>query len=1208
MSEALWKDTLREIKRSFNRFISILLIIALGVGFFVGIKCASPSMLATADYYFHSQQLMDFKLQSTVGFDTDDLESIANTDKIAGIMPAYSADVILRQENKSTTVKMMSISPKESPYQNLNQPVLIEGRLPESSNECVVDHTQTMNGIIEIGSTIQLEPTVGEQNLSEILASDIYTVVGIVESPMFITYDRGKSTIGDGFIDCFFMIPQENFKSQRYTEVYVQTNMSKQGISTYSSEYKNSIQEITTELEKLGNERVIHFEQTILQDARIQLEQAKQDYQNGQQEADIQLKQAKQQLEDGLVEIQRGEAKLSNGEQQLHEGTQIANENFTLAEQRLKNAQEQLEQGKRALEQSKQQLAQSEQQIRQGQSQLVQGEKQLQEAWQQYDTGLAQWKHSQQLLQNATAQLEQTEQIYETMIANGTLNAPDQQLEFARTVSAMLTAMVLFIQNNQSDTTDIVELQSIKNEFDQRIQKVENTVVQGQPIPPLFSNSELLFITAFFSTYFSKAETALQDAAIQLRQGEEQLAQTKTQLDRQQAEFDRSQQELTAGFLQLAIAQQAALDAENTLRTGQAEYETGLSTLQNQQAQYQTQYANGIAALQTSRNQLEQAKADLAAGEIDYDQAVAEATHTLEDARQQIDDAQKQLDQFSEIKWYVFQRDDNPGYSSFESDTQRVDAVATVFPFFFILVVILVTLTTMTRMVEDQRIQIGTLKALGYSSSAIAGKYFLYSLFAGAIGCILGLSIGIFLFPSLIFMAYGAMYPSLPSLIYSVPWLYPLLSILVAIICTSAVTIIACYNSLRVSPSILMRPKAPKPGKRILLERINLIWKYCSFTSKVTARNLFRYKIRFLMTLLGVAGCTALIITAFGLNDSVSVIAQKQFVDIIHYNTTIVFDKEKSADEAEQMKVYLNQNTHTQKNLFVSMQSAVVYNQDDSINIETYLLLPESTSDFSSYIELRNRTTEKKLELQDEGVIITEKISIKLGLKEGDLLTFRIDDKDYAAPITGITENYANHYIYMSPKIYEEIFHKPVAYTNALSIVPNLNDEIKSEIASDLLKRDDIITLSYNDAFIEQFNDTIKSMQAIVAVIILTAGALAFVVLYNLTNINIEERVREIATIKVLGFYTKETISYVFRENIILTLLGIAVGIGLGTWMSSFVVNIIELDTIMFGRGINWVSYLSSVLITFAFAALVMVFMSFKIRKINMIESLKSNE
>lgn len=1048
MGGALWKDTLREIRHSINRFISILIIIALGVGFFVGIKCASPSMLKTADDYFQTHDLMDFKLQSTVGFDDEDLQAIADMEHIAEIMPSYSADVILQQENKNATVKVMGIQPDDSSYTELNKPVVIEGRMPQAANECVVDHSQAVNESITIGSTVQFAPTVGEQPLSEILNRDTYTVVGIVESPMFITADRGQSTVGDGTIYCFFMIPQENFAYESYTEVYVQTDMSKEGISAFSDEYKNAMKEIETQLDELGSERVQNFEQTTLKDAREELAQAKSDYEEGQKEAQTQLNDAKQQLEDGRVQLEQGQSELEEGEKQLEIGDATAAAGFASAEFQLNSAKQQLDSGWSALAQSKEQLAQSEQTINDGKAQIADGERQLQDAWNQYYDGKA-----------------------------------------------------------------------------------------------------------------------------QLEQGKQALA-----------------------------------EAEQTLNESQAQYTAGIEALRRQKEQYEIQRANGVAELESGRAELEQARIDLEEGQKEYDKAVEETNQTLADAKAQIDDAQEQLDSFDELKWYVFSRDDNPGYGDYESDTQRVDAVASVFPVFFIAVVILVTLTTMTRMVEDQRIQIGTLKALGYSSKAITGKYFIYSFLAGIIGCAVGLVVGIFLFPSLIYMAYGAMYPALPDLIYSVPWLYPFLAIIAAILCTSFVSILACYNSLRVQPAILMRPKAPKPGKRILLERVIFIWKHLSFTSKVTARNLFRYKIRFLMTILGVAGCTALIIAALGLNDSVSVIGQKQFVDITHYNTTLVFNKEKSAEEAGTIKSYLNENEYTKQNIFVSMQSAVTHNADDSVTMDTYLVVPESTEDFSSYIELKNRVSKEELQMSNDGVIITEKISMKLGLNVGDHVTFRVDDKEYQAPITGITENYAYHYIYMPPAVYEQVFGEPVTYTNAFAIVPDLDDTVKSEIADDLLERDDIMALSYNDTIIDQFNNTISSMQAIVVVIVLTAGALAFVVLYNLTNINIEERVREIATIKVLGFNMKETISYVFRENIILTLLGIAIGLGLGTIMTDFVVNIIELDLVMFGRGVSWISYVGSVLITLVFAILVMVVMSFKVRKIDMIESLKSNE
>ena len=990
------------------------------------------------------------------------------------------------------------------------------------------------------------------------------------------------------------MIPQENFAYKSYTEVYVQTDMSKEGVSAFSDEYKNAMKEIETQLDELGSERVQNFEQTTLKDAREELAQAKSDYEEGQKEAQTQLNDAKQQLEDGRVQLEQGQAELEEGEKQLEIGDATAAAGFASAEFQLNSAKQQLDSGWSALAQSKEQLAQSEQIINDGKAQIADGERQLQDAWNQYDSGKAQ-------LEQASSQLTQIKQEYEALVASGELKNPDKQLEFARMASAALTDFISLLQNNQGDADIITMLQSLKSEIDNRIQKAEEEIAQGNPTPPLITDAELALIQMIMPTLFQQAETALNDAYEQLEQG-------KAELDNQQALLDSKKQELASGEAQLEQGKQALAEAERTLNESQAQYTAGIEALRIQKEQYEVQRANGVAELESGHAELEQARIDLEEGQKEYDKAVEETNQTLADAKAQIDDAQEQLDSFDELKWYVFSRDDNPGYGDYESDTQRVDAVASVFPVFFIAVVILVTLTTMTRMVEDQRIQIGTLKALGYSSKAITGKYFIYSFLAGIIGCAIGLVVGIFLFPSLIYMAYGAMYPALPDLIYSVPWLYPFLAIIAAILCTSFVSILACYNSLRVQPAILMRPKAPKPGKRILLERVSFIWKHLSFTSKVTARNLFRYKIRFLMTILGVAGCTALIIAALGLNDSVSVIGQKQFVDITHYNTTLVFNKEKSAEEADTMKSYLNENKYTKQNIFVSMQSAVTHNADDSVTMDTYLVVPESTEDFSSYIELKNRVSKEELQMGNDGVIITEKISMKLGLNVGDYVTFRVDDKEYQAPITGITENYAYHYIYMPPAVYEQVFGEPVTYTNAFAIVPDLNDTVKSEIAGDLLERDDIMALSYNDTIIDQFNNTISSMQAIVVVIVLTAGALAFVVLYNLTNINIEERVREIATIKVLGFNMKETISYVFRENIILTLLGIAIGLGLGTIMTDFVVNIIELDLVMFGRGVSWISYVGSILITLVFAILVMVVMSFKVRKIDMIESLKSNE
>ena len=550
MGGALWKDTLREIRHSINRFISILIIIALGVGFFVGIKCASPSMLKTADDYFETHDLMDFKLQSTVGFDDEDLQAIADMKHIAEIMPSYSADVILQQENKNATVKVMGIQPDNSSYTELNKPVVIEGRMPQAANECVVDHSQAVNESITIGSTVQFAPTVGEQPLSEILNRDTYTVVGIVESPMFITADRGQSTVGDGTIYCFFMIPQENFAYKSYTEVYVQTDMSKEGVSAFSDEYKNAMKEIETQLDELGSERVQNFEQTTLKDAREELAQAKVDYEEGQKEAQTQLSDAKQQLEDGRVQLEQGQAELEEGEKQLEIGDATAAAGFASAQFQLNSAKQQLDSGWRALAQSKEQLAQSEQIINDGKAQIADGERQLQDAWNQYDSGKAQ-------LEQASSQLTQIKQEYEALVASGELKNPDKQLEFARMASAALTDFISLLQNNQGDADIITMLQSLKSEIDNRIQKAEEEIAQGNPTPPLITDAELALIQMIMPTLFQQAETALNDASEQLEQG-------KAELDNQQALLDSKKQELASGEAQLEQGKQALAEAERT--------------------------------------------------------------------------------------------------------------------------------------------------------------------------------------------------------------------------------------------------------------------------------------------------------------------------------------------------------------------------------------------------------------------------------------------------------------------------------------------------------------------------------------------------------------------------------------------------------------------------------------------------------------------
>ncbi|WP_461615068.1 ABC transporter permease [Clostridium sp. Marseille-QA1073] len=556
--------------------------------------------------------------------------------------------------------------------------------------------------------------------------------------------------------------------------------------------------------------------------------------------------------------------------------------------------------------------------------------------------------------------------------------------------------------------------------------------------------------------------------------------------------------------------------------------------------------------------------------------------------------------------WYIKTRDNNEGIRGFQDDSDRIKAIGTAFPLIFFLVATLVCLTTMTRMVEEHRIQIGTLKALGYSKFSIISQYFIYAFTASVIGSIIGVILGFKIFPFLIFNAYRIMY-TIPPVAGNFHIDLAITSALVAIFCTTLAAVGASIKELVAVPAILMRPKAPKAGKRILLERIKFIWKRMSFTEKVTARNIFRYKKRFFMTIIGVAGCTALLITGFGLKDSIVAVTEKQFGEIYTYDLkgylreSIQEDKEylfmdelKDYDEIEDSLLSFEKNIKVKNN-----------NEENS-SVEGYILIPKDVDKLGEFINLREENS--KIDIGDNGVVITKKLSKLLNIKEGDNIEISLDDKTVNAKVNHITEHYVSHYVYMSPKYYEKLFDDKVNYNAFSSKLKNKDVDQEDKLSKEMMKNPKITTINFTSSISDSFKKTMDSVDSVILVLIASAGALAFVVMYNLTNINISERMRELATIKVLGFYDKEVAGYVYRENIILSIIGTLVGLILGVFLHKYVITTAETDMVMFSREIKTMSFIYSAILTIVFSSLVNVVMYKRLKKINMVESLKSAE
>ncbi|WP_371298257.1 trigger factor [Paraeggerthella sp.] len=580
------------------------------------------------------------------------------------------------------------------------------------------------------------------------------------------------------------------------------------------------------------------------------------------------------------------------------------------------------------------------------------------------------------------------------------------------------------------------------------------------------------------------------------------------------------------------------------------------------------------------RSQLEQGKADYQSGLAEYERQKTEASDKLADAESQLNKAQKQIDDLAAPEWMVMDRDANYGVASFEADANRVDSIAQVFPFIFFLVAALVALTTMTRMVEEERTLIGTFKALGYRRTRIAGKYLVYAAVASGAGSLVGIAVLSQVLPAVIMRAYGIIYfvPNLPFPLPIDPF-FALLSAGMGVGVTLLATLAAAAATLRERPALLMLPRAPKAGKRILLERATPLWKRLSFTWKVTFRNLFRYKKRFIMTVIGIAGCTALLLTGLGLSDAINDIIDKQFRDLTKYNVTITLDDDASKESLQTVDAVLDDSRLASGHTAVDRQNLLASGPGKS-DAHIELVVPQDPGSFRQFFDLRTRVGHHPVELADDGLLLAEKLAGELGVSVGDTVTLTEQDAignatntSYEATVTGVVENYVYNYAFMGPKLYERLTGEAPAFSTVLTIA-STDSSARADLVETLQATDGVKTVASNDETIDAYHDMLSSVNMIVVVLVVAAAALAFIVLYNLTNINITERMREIATLKVLGFTPREMNAYIFRETFLLAAIGCAVGLVLGVWMEGFVVVTAEVDQVMFGRTIHALSFL----------------------------------
>lgn len=1111
----LIKDFFMEIRKAPSRFLSIFLIVTLGVAFFSGIRSTEPDMTLTADEFYDSHNFTDIRIQGTLGLTEEDLAAVSSLEDVKWAVGGKSADLLAQYNDALLNFKVIA------DLGDKNKIDVTEGRMPEKVGECLIDAGTMTDYGYQIGDSISfLSPD--DSDLSDTLCQDSYTIVGIGSSPEYISYSRGSTTIGDGSLDAFVIVTPEAFSLDVYTYIDVASVKAESAI-VYSDAYDEAVSDLKKTIEDtLSDERcqirytsVVDEAQSKIDDAQEELDQASAD--------------AKSKLSDALTELEDGEKQYQDGLDQIEEN-----------EKKLADAY--------------QQLTDAQTQLEDGQAQLNEGASQLQSGWSQYYAGLNEYHQN---VQNLAASRSQVE--------------------------SGLTA----IQNYESAMQQIEDSLTAINQAKAALAQLP----EGASLPDGSSMESLLAQEASLNEQKASLEenasslpdkTSLQASLAQIEAGESQLAVAKESLDASYEQLSNSQATLDAS--------QAEIDANAaTLAEGLEEYQSG-----------KLQLEEGKAKLSDSRSQLDE-------GWTEYEDGKEEAESEIADAQAQLDDAQDELDDIEYPKWYVSDRSGFTSYSELGDNALRMGAIGTVFPVLFFLIAALISLTTMTRMVGEQRVQIGTMKALGYSNHDVAFKYIAYALSASVSGSLVGVLLGEKFFPWIIITAYKIMYPHLDTLV--IPYNLPcaLLAGLAAIACVSIATIYSCFHELAETPASLMRPLSPANGKRILLERIGFFWKRLSFSRKSTLRNLFRYKKRFLMTVLGIGGCMAMMILGYGLKDSIGDITDIQYNDLQTYDSMIVLND--NATEADWKSLYSKAASTDSIDETLSIQMTSMDAGEEADSISTYLIVPQDLSSLSDFYTFRSRKGHEAYQLDDSGAIISEKMAKKLNLAPGDTLTLSNEDKEqYSLRVSAVCENYLGNYVYVTPDYYQECFGEASSPNVLLASLQNSSKSEEDALAESFLKEDYVINISFVDDLRSQMDDILDMLDTIVLVLIASAGLLAFIVLYNLNNINITERRRELATLKVLGFFDREVAAYVYRENVLLTIFGMIIGLFLGKLLHTYIITTVEIDSAMFGRTIKLMSYVHGLFWTALFAIVVNLVMYFKLKLIDMVESLKSVE
>ncbi len=1263
MKQAQRKDFFREIKKSLNRYLSILFIVALGVAFYAGIRSSEPDMRISADTYFDQTSLMDIRVIGTLGISEENVAAIEAIDGVTKAEGGYSMDFLSEAGGIVYTLNVFSLC------EQMNQMTVKEGRLPEKPEECFVDEALMRSMELSVGDRISLRSGT-EDALEDSLRQPVYTIVGSGTYSWFLNMDRGTSSVGNGDIDGFIAVLPEAFCLDFYTVVYARTEGADGEIS-YTEGYQDRVDQILDQIESIAGEQCeVHFV-AVKGEAQEKIDEGVQELSDAEQEADEKLSDAAREIEEAEAELQDGREKLEDAERQLADGKkELADGKQELLDARteladktreLQDAKARLPEAEQKLIDAREELKDSREQFAAGMAEWQEGRRQADDGWHEYDKGVGELEKAEELLKTKEAELDQTapllqEQEAELEAQETALNQSQVELDAQKTQleqgeaeltgkKAELEQLITDLQTKLdamggSGAPGTEALQKALEEAKGGLELLESSPEAAQLAEAREKLDAAQARLTAGKEQLAAGRTQLEEAKTRAAQGREQLAAgwqeieaNKEKLADAKEELEQAEEELTASWTALGVAawslehgeqeladgEQALADAKAEIEDGECQIAEGWETI----AENERKLLDAEKKLPEAEEEIARAHGDIADGEQkladgkkEYEDGKKEAEEKISDAKEELADAQKTLDDLEEPEWYVLDRNSIQSYVEYGMDAERIGAIGKVFPAIFFLVAALVSLTTMTRMVEEERTLIGTMKALGYGKWSIALKYILYALSASLLGSLLGVVIGSRLLPWVIMTAYGMLYTNLQIMVTPIDLRLSLMATGIAVACTTLAAFAACYKELRSAPAQLMRPAAPPKGKRVFLEYLPFIWRRMTFTGKSTIRNLFRYKKRFLMTIFGIGACMALLMVGYGLRDSIQDIVDNQYRTLWIYDAGLTIDDGLSP-EMQETGLERLQEEFPEIGETLSARVTAMDIGKEGTEKSAYIFVPRESEGLEQFVVLKDRLTGERYELTEDGVVISEKLSKLLDAGVGDEIYLKEGETDrYPVTVTAVSENYLAHYVYLTPALYEKVFGEIPAYNQLYLKLRDHTDASAAGISEDeeasleerLLKEDMVEAVQMAGELQRTVQDMLKSLDMVIWVLIISAGLLAFVVLYNLNHINITERRRELATLKVLGFYDGEVAAYVYRENIYLTVIGIGVGVVLGMILHRYVILTCEIDMMMFGRNIRPMSYAYSMLITALFSLVVNGVMFFRLRKIDMVESLKSVE